>query len=78
MARRGLNLGVALALAALAGAATAAHAPPGPTADARDRVYPFYMPMAGLRAPAVRLTIKCDASRAAGHEVYAGRDAASL
>lgn len=40
--------------------------------------YPFYMPMTGLRAPAIRLTVRCDASRAAGREVYAGRDAASL
>ncbi|MDE2302275.1 MAG: hypothetical protein KGK11_06915, partial [Sphingomonadales bacterium] len=57
--------------------------PPPPAADTapaavRDRAYPFYMPMAGLRRPAIRLTIKCDASRAAGHEVYQGRDAASL
>lgn len=40
--------------------------------------YPSYMPMQGLRPPAVRLFVKCDASRAAGREVYAGRDAASL
>ena len=43
-----------------------------------DTSYPFYMPMTGLRRPAIRLVVKCDASRAAGHEVYAGRDAASL
>lgn len=34
--------------------------------------YPFYMPMQGLRRPANRLFVKCEASRAAGHEVYAG------
>jgi hypothetical protein len=33
------------------------------------------MPMQGLRRPAVKLFVKCDASRAAGHEVYAGRGA---
>ncbi|WP_404481590.1 hypothetical protein [Novosphingobium sp. BL-52-GroH] len=43
-----------------------------------ENLYPFYMPMAGLRAPAVKLKIRCDASRAAGREVYDGRDAASL
>ena len=40
--------------------------------------YPFYMPMQALRAPAVRLLVKCEASRAAGREVYQGRDAATL
>ncbi|WP_298200337.1 hypothetical protein [Novosphingobium sp.] len=43
-----------------------------------DTLYPFYMPMRGLRRPAVRLMVKCDASRAAGREVYAGRGADSL
>lgn len=43
-----------------------------------DTQYPFYMPMNGLSRPAVRLMVKCDASRAAGKEVYAGRDADSL
>ncbi|MDE2619890.1 MAG: hypothetical protein KGL54_06975 [Sphingomonadales bacterium] len=43
-----------------------------------DTRYPFYMPMQGLRRPAVRLVVKCDASRAAGHEVYAGRGAEAL
>lgn len=62
----------AWALAAMAlSVAQGAHA-------AGDAQYPFYMPMQGLRAPAVRLFVKCDASRAAGKEVYAGRDAASL
>jgi hypothetical protein len=45
---------------------------------AADSRYPFYMPMAGLRPPAISLLVKCDASRAAGKEVYSGRDAASL
>lgn len=45
---------------------------------ANDRLYPFYMPMSGLRAPAVKLFIRCDASRAAGREVYRGMDAAQL
>ena len=45
---------------------------------AGDLLYPFYMPMTGLHRPAVKLTIKCDASRAAGREVYAGRGADSL
>ncbi|MBC2669746.1 hypothetical protein ACFOON_13275 [Novosphingobium piscinae] len=43
-----------------------------------DTLYPFYMPTRGLRRPAVRLVIRCDASRAAGREVYAGRGADSL
>jgi hypothetical protein len=63
-----------IAGAMLPGAASAAEAPP---AEA-DRQYPFYMPMGALRRPAIRLVVKCDASRAAGKEVYAGRDAASL
>lgn len=54
---------------------------PAPSALApasADQLYPRYMPMTGLRRPAVKLFVKCDASRAAGREVYAGRDAASL
>ena len=51
---------------------------PLPSPREADSPYPFYMPMDGLRKPAVRLFVKCDASRAAGREVYAGRDAASL
>ena len=53
---------------------------PAVTAAAKvvDERYPFYMPMAGLRPPAIRLLIKCDASRAAGREVYDGPDAAQL
>ena len=56
--------------------------PPAPQTPAEyaahDQQYPFYMPMEGLRRPATRLFIKCDASRAAGREVYKGQDAASL
>ncbi len=44
----------------------------------RAPAYPFYMPMQGLRAPAVTLRIRCDASRAARREVYAGQSAESL
>jgi len=51
---------------------------PAPTVSGGDAAYPFYMPMAGLHRPAIRLVVKCDASRSAGREVYAGRDAASL
>jgi hypothetical protein len=43
-----------------------------------DTLYPFYMPMTGLKRPAVKLFIRCDASRAAGKEVYAGRGAEDL
>ena len=45
---------------------------------AHDQSYPFYMPMQGLRRPANRFFVKCDASQAAGREVYQGNDAASL
>ena len=34
--------------------------------------YPFYMPMQGLRRPANRLFVRCEASRRAGREVYSG------
>ncbi len=40
--------------------------------------YPFYMPMQGLRRPANRLFVKCDASRRAGREVWGGRSAEEL
>lgn len=73
-------------LLALCGALALGSAAPGPSVAAPEPAviapdagpYPFYMPMQGLRPPAVRLFIRCDASRAAGREVYAGRDAASL
>ena len=69
-------LAMVIACAATGQGAWAADATPA--VGAGDNAYPFYMPMAGLRRPAIRLSVKCDASRAAGHEVYAGRDAASL
>lgn len=53
-------------------------AAPQATVQRDDREYPFYMPMQGLRKPAVSLRIRCDASRAAGQEVYAGPSAESL
>ena len=69
-----------MALLASGGACRAAAHDPvhEPVQGANDAAYPFYMPMAALRRPAIHLVVKCDASRAAGHEVYAGRDAASL
>lgn len=45
---------------------------------AHDASYPFYMPMRGLRRPANRFFVKCDASQAAGREVYQGNDVAAL
>lgn len=59
-------------------AALSAPAPATLPAGPIDDLYPFYMPMTGLHRPAIKLFVKCDASRAAGREVYAGRDAASL
>ncbi len=76
-----LALAAALALgsAGPGQSSTAAQEEPAPEVIApAEGAYPFYMPMQGLRPPAVKLFIKCDASRAAGREVYAGRDAASL
>ena len=55
--------------------------PPAASAEApavQDQHYPHYMPMDGLRRPAHHFLVRCEASRAAGREVYAGRDAASL
>lgn len=49
-----------------------------PIAPAPTSAYPFYMPMQGLRRPAVRLYVKCDASRAAGREVFSGTSRESL
>lgn len=72
-------------LSQTSGATGEVAAAPMPTAtpsllppEERDKLYPFYMPMKGLHAPAVRLKIKCDASRAAGREVYDGRGADDL
>ncbi len=45
---------------------------------AHDATYPSYMPMQGLRRPANRFFVKCDASQAAGREVYQGNDVVSL
>jgi hypothetical protein len=67
--------GLFLSAVSLFGAAAPAAIEPAASADGR---YPFYMPMGGLRPPAIRLRIRCDASRAAGKEVYDGRDGASL
>lgn len=80
-----------LSLAALGGAAAVALAavPGAPKVAARPALqpiappvaagsYPFYMPMQGLRRPAVRMLVKCDASRAAGREVFAGTSRDSL
>ncbi|MFO1254573.1 MAG: hypothetical protein U1E37_02785 [Sphingomonadaceae bacterium] len=72
----------AVALAAGQGAPAPARAAPiaalQPVAPPPAAAYPFYMPMQGLRRPAVRLFVKCDASRAAGREVFAGAGRDSL
>lgn len=83
----------ALVLVALGAAAALAMAPRGPAAPegpaaspiqpiaplpAGANSYPSYMPMQGLRRPAVRMFVKCDASRRAGKEVYAGTSAQSI
>lgn len=74
--------GAAAALAAGQSASPTVKAAPlaalQPVAPAPTSAYPFYMPMQGLRRPAVRLYVKCDASRAVGREVWQGRDAGSL
>ena len=88
LARKGL---IAAAAAAVLAATLGSVAPAGPakpvaaapapaiTAPPIPRGgYPFYMPMAGLRRPAVKLFVKCDASRRAGKEVYAGASGDSL
>ena len=74
--------GAAAALAAGQGAPPVRAAPAGPpqpipappptSTPTLGSGYPFYMPMQGLRRPANRLLVKCDASRAAGREVWAG------
>ena len=84
---------VLLTLAALGGAAALAMAPRGGTAPegpasspiqpiapqpSAVNSYPFYMPMQGLKRPAVKLYVKCDASRRAGKEVYAGASAQAI
>lgn len=72
------RLAGATLLASFGAAAFAQSASVAPPVGAGDNAYPFYMPMAGLHRPANRFFVKCEASRAAGHEVYAGADAASL
>ena len=84
---------VLLTLAALGGAAALAMTPRGAAAPEGPAVspiqpiapqpasansYPFYMPMQGLKRPAVKLYVKCEASRRAGKEVYAGASAQSI
>ena len=84
---------VLLTLAALGGAAALAMAPRGAVAPegpvsspvqpiapqpTAANSYPFYMPMQGLRRPAVKLYVKCEASRRAGKEVYVGASAQSI
>jgi hypothetical protein len=53
-------------------------AAPQATVQRDDRVYPFYMPMLGLRPPAVTMRVRCDASRAAGREVFDRPSAAAV
>ncbi|MBU6266192.1 MAG: hypothetical protein KGN34_01545 [Sphingomonadales bacterium] len=67
-----------LALCILVLATPTPAAKPKPRAPRPVGAYPFYMPMQGLQPPAVRLLVKCDTSRAAGHEVYEGPGAATL
>ena len=69
---------VLVGLTATGQVAAASQAPPVATRPSPDSLYPFYMPMAGLRRPAYRFFVKCDASRAAGRQVFAGLDTASL
>ncbi|MFN3472809.1 MAG: hypothetical protein ACK4ZW_02070 [Blastomonas sp.] len=70
--------GVVLPTEMLAATENVTSPEPPQNAAQRDRSYPFYMPMANLRAPAVTLRIRCDASRAARREVYAGPSAETL
>lgn len=72
---RGISLLGLVAIVACPPPRAAAAPPPAVSPDTR---YPFYMPMAGLKRPANRFFVKCDASRAAHKAVYAGADAASL
>ncbi|WP_156799744.1 hypothetical protein [Novosphingobium resinovorum] len=67
------RLPAVVAAAAVPLAARSAMAAEPASPEERDRLYPFYMPMDGLRAPAVTYRIKCEASRKAGREVYQGR-----
>lgn len=72
-----LGVGTVAALAAAQALPSPAKSAPKPALQpiapqAAAGGYPFYMPMQGLRRPAVRMVVKCDASRAAGREVFAG------
>lgn len=70
--------GVMLPTETLAATENVTSREPPQNAAQRDRAYPFYMPMQNLRTPAATLRIRCDASRAARREVYAGPSAESL
>lgn len=81
-----------LILAAAGGAAALAMAPrgagpaEGPASSPIQPIaammaqggYPFYMPMQGLKRPAVKLLVKCEASRSAGREIFSGPSAQSI
>ena len=68
-----VSAGLALTVGATATVNSAPVATLQPIAAAtQSGGYPFYMPMQGLRRPAARLVVKCEASRRAGREVYAG------
>lgn len=51
---------------------------PAATTPSGTPSYPFYMPMQGLRAPAVTMRVRCDASRAARREIFDRPSAAAL
>ena len=76
-----VGLAVTLGSMAPAGPSRPAPAAPAPAITAPpipSGGYPFYMPMQGLRRPAARLFVKCEASRRAGQEVFAGPSRDSL
>lgn len=73
-----LCLAATFSLSGLENSSAAAGKAPPPVVAPPIAGYPSYMPMQGLRAPAVKLFVKCDASRAAGREVYQGRSGDSL
>lgn len=56
-----------------AAAAVQPIAPPIPSGS-----YPFYMPMQGLKRPAVKMFVRCEASRRAGKEVFAATSGDSI
>lgn len=81
-----LILAAAGGAAALAMAARGAGPAEGPASSPVQPVaapiaadsYPFYMPMQGLKRPAHKFLVKCEASRRAGREVYAGASPQSI